>query len=132
MKGIFSIRRTGRKKQSTCNPTTAWFPPTLSHWVENFVAVPRPINTMLMLPDAAQERYDLLKSLTAIQSFVLNKETAETVFRIDDSKTEYYTVNSPTDLVGNRIPAFEYFVLIGDTPILSSLGANGTSVRIRS
>lgn len=94
------------------------------------IAVPRPINTMLILPDAAQERYDLLKSLTAIQSFVLNKETAETVFRIDDSKTEYYTVNSPTDLVGNRIPAFEYFVLIGDTPILSSLGANGTSVRI--
>lgn len=94
------------------------------------IAVPRPINTMLMLPDAAQERYDLLKSLTAIQSFVLNKETAETVFRIDDSKTEYYTVNSPTDLVGNRIPRFECFVLIGDTPILSSLGAIGTSARI--
>ena len=94
------------------------------------IAVPRPIDTRLMLPDAAQERYDLLKSLTAIQSFVLNKETAETVFRIDDSKTEYYTVNSPTDLVGNRIPAFEYFVLIGDTPILSQRGANGTSVRI--
>lgn len=94
------------------------------------IAVPRPIDTRLMLPDAAQERYDLLKSLTAIQSFVLNKETAETVFKIDDSKTEYYTVNSPTDLVGNRIPAFEYFVLIGDTPILSQRGANGTSVRI--
>lgn len=94
------------------------------------IAVPRPINTMLMLPDAAQERYDLLKSLTAIQSFVLNKETAETVFRIEDSKTEYYTVNSPTDLVGNRIPRFECFVLIGDTPILSSLGAIGTSARI--
>ena len=94
------------------------------------IAVPRPINTMLLLPDAAQERYDLLKSLTAIQSFVLNKETAETVFRIDDSKTEYYTVNNPTDLVGNRIPRFEYFVLIGDTPILSSLGAIGTSARI--
>lgn len=94
------------------------------------IAVPRPINTMWMLPNAAQERYDLLKSLTAIQSFVLNKETAETVFRIDDSKTEYYTVNSPTDLVGNRIPAFEYFVLNGDTPILASLGLSWTSVRI--
>ena len=94
------------------------------------IAVPRPINTRLILPDAAQERYDLLKSLTAIQSFVLNKETAETVFRIDDSKTEYYTVNSPTDLVGNRFPTFEYFVLIGDTPILSPLGLNWTSVRI--
>ena len=94
------------------------------------IAVPRPIDTRLMLPDAAQERYDLLKSLTAIQSFVLNKETAETVFRIDDSKTEYYTVNSPTDLVGNRIPAFEYFVLNGDTPILASLGLSWTSVRI--
>ena len=94
------------------------------------IAVPRPIDTRLMLPDAAQERYDLLKSLTAIQSFVLNKETAETVFKIDDSKTEYYTVNNPTDLVGNRIPTFDYFVLIGDTPILSQRGANGTSVRI--
>ena len=94
------------------------------------IAVPRPGNTWLLLPDAAQERYDLLKSLTATQSFVLNKETAETVFRIDDAKTEYYTVNQPTDLVGNRIPAFEYFVLIGDTPILSSLGVFGTSARI--
>ena len=78
----------------------------------------------------AQEKYELLKSLPAVQTFALNKETVETVFKIDDSKTEYYTVNSPTDLVGNRIPAFEYFVLIGDTPILSPLGANGTSVRI--
>lgn len=63
----------------------------------------------------AQESYEFLKSLPAVQTFALNKETVETVFKIDDSKTEYYTVNCPTDLVGTKIPYYDVYLQIGDT-----------------
>ena len=63
----------------------------------------------------AQESYEFLKSLPAVRSFALNKETVETVFKIDDSKTEYYTVNCPTDLVGTKIPYYDVYMQIGDT-----------------
>lgn len=63
----------------------------------------------------AQESYEFLKSLPAVQTFALNKETVETVFKIDDSKTEYYTVNCPTDLVGTKISYYDVYLQIGDT-----------------
>lgn len=63
----------------------------------------------------AQESYEFLKSLPAVQTFALNKETVETVFKIDDSKTEYYTINSLTDLVGANIMYYDVYLQIGDT-----------------
>ncbi|MDD6261052.1 MAG: hypothetical protein PUA74_08220, partial [Clostridiales bacterium] len=82
------------------------------------LALPLGSATFAWKKATAQEKYELLKSLPAVQTFALNKETVETVFKIDVSKTEYYRLKKPIDLIGQTIPLSEVFLMIGDTSIL--------------